>query len=267
MNPATLTTSTFTLIKQGTSTPLAASVSYASHVARRSTRAQISRQRPRYTATVKGGASGAKDIAGNALAADVSWSFTTSAGGPQPPPTGTSYLSDLTWTSMVNHCGPVEKDRSNGICGAGDGRDLALNGITFAKGLGAHADLGRQLLSWGAARASRPRSAWTTRSRLEGSLTFRVYSDTTLVFDSGAMNAASATQTIDVSVQGGQLWLVVDQAAQPDWDHADWALARVECGGGGDDTTPPTITGHDPPSTVQQGSRSTSRRPRPSRRR
>ena len=32
-----------------------------------------------YTATVKGGAVGVKDVAGNALAADVSWSFTTVA--------------------------------------------------------------------------------------------------------------------------------------------------------------------------------------------
>ena len=34
-----------------------------------------------YTATVKGGASGVKDLAGNALAADSSWSFTTGTGG------------------------------------------------------------------------------------------------------------------------------------------------------------------------------------------
>jgi hypothetical protein len=32
-----------------------------------------------YTATVKGGASGVKDLAGNALGADVSWSFTTAS--------------------------------------------------------------------------------------------------------------------------------------------------------------------------------------------
>lgn len=37
-----------------------------------------------YTATVKGGASGVKDIAGNALAADYTWTFTTAA-APAPP--------------------------------------------------------------------------------------------------------------------------------------------------------------------------------------
>src|SRR5262249_27217758 len=34
-----------------------------------------------YTARVKGGSAGVKDLAGNALAADKVWSFTTSAGG------------------------------------------------------------------------------------------------------------------------------------------------------------------------------------------
>ena len=39
---------------------------------------------------------------------------------------------------MVNHCGPVEKDRSNGLRRRRRPR-LTLNGITFPKGLGAHA--------------------------------------------------------------------------------------------------------------------------------
>ena len=41
-----------------------------------------------YTATVKGGASGIKDIAGNALASDSSWSFTTADPPPPPPDEG-----------------------------------------------------------------------------------------------------------------------------------------------------------------------------------
>ena len=36
-----------------------------------------------YTVTVKGGSGGVTDVAGNALAADVSWSFTTEASPPQ----------------------------------------------------------------------------------------------------------------------------------------------------------------------------------------
>jgi hypothetical protein len=40
---------------------------------------------------------------------------------------------------MTNGWGPVERDRSNGDNGAGDGGPLVLNGVTYAKGLGAHA--------------------------------------------------------------------------------------------------------------------------------
>ena len=41
-----------------------------------------------YTATVKGGAAGVKDSAGNPLAADKTWSFTTAAPPPPPPTEG-----------------------------------------------------------------------------------------------------------------------------------------------------------------------------------
>ena len=44
-----------------------------------------------YTATVRGGAGGVTDSSGNALAADVTWSFTTGAAGPDTtPPTVTA---------------------------------------------------------------------------------------------------------------------------------------------------------------------------------
>ena len=51
-----------------------------------------------YTATVKGGTGGAKDVAGNALAADVSWSFTTAQATNGPPsPVIDTPASTLTW--------------------------------------------------------------------------------------------------------------------------------------------------------------------------
>ena len=41
-----------------------------------------------YTATIKGGANGVTDLAGNPLAADSSWTFTTAAPPPPPPDEG-----------------------------------------------------------------------------------------------------------------------------------------------------------------------------------
>ncbi|MGH3117192.1 MAG: PQQ-dependent sugar dehydrogenase, partial [Gaiellales bacterium] len=55
------------------------------------------------------------------------------------PTSGSTYLSDLTWTTMTNGWGPAEKDKSNGEQALGDGRTLTLNTQTYAKGLGVHA--------------------------------------------------------------------------------------------------------------------------------
>ena len=131
MDSSTLTTSTFTLVKQGETAPLPAAVSYTSLTATLDPNASLEAGTT-YTATVKGGTSGAKDVAGNSLAADVSWSFTTGSGTNQPPlpvidaPTatlrwkvgdaisfsghatdpeqGSLPASSLTWTLLLQHC-------------------------------------------------------------------------------------------------------------------------------------------------------------------
>ena len=51
----------------------------------------------------------------------------------------TRYLSDMTWSSMTNGWGPVEKDKTNGDSAAGDGGPIKLRGTVYPKGLGAHA--------------------------------------------------------------------------------------------------------------------------------
>jgi hypothetical protein len=76
MDPATLTNSTVTL--KAVTTTVTATVSYdaASKKVTLKPSTSLSRQ-TKYTATVKGGTSGAKDQADNPLAADKVWSFTT----------------------------------------------------------------------------------------------------------------------------------------------------------------------------------------------
>ena len=100
MDPTTISVSTFTLIKQGTpAIPVAAVVNYdaASQTATLNPNSDLDAGGT-YTATVKGGAGGVKDVAGNALASDVSWTFTTAAGTNQPPaPVIDSPPSTTTW--------------------------------------------------------------------------------------------------------------------------------------------------------------------------
>ena len=244
MDPATLTTSTFTLVQQGQSTPLPGVVTYASQVATLNPNADLLANTT-YTATVKGGSAGAKDVAGNALAADVSWSFTTAAAGGGT----TTYISDMTFTQATNGWGPVERDRSNGESAAGDGSTITLNGTTYAKGLGVHAlsDV-RVNLPAGCTRFKASVGLDDEAGNAPGTVTFQVLAGTTQIYSSGVMTGTTATQSIDVSIAGAsELRLVVGNGGDNvSLDHADWAEARIECGSGGGDTTPPTITNQTP---------------------
>ena len=67
MNAATLTTTTVTLVPQGSTTPVAATVTYAAatNTVTLNPTANLATN-TLYTATIKGGAAGAKDVAGNA---------------------------------------------------------------------------------------------------------------------------------------------------------------------------------------------------------
>ncbi|MCA1683648.1 MAG: Ig-like domain-containing protein, partial [Actinobacteria bacterium] len=90
MQASTVTSATVTLAAPGGGA-IAASVSYnaTSRTATLDPTADLAAS-TKYTATVKGGSSGVKDTAGNALAADYVWSFTTAAADPTPPTPGTT---------------------------------------------------------------------------------------------------------------------------------------------------------------------------------
>ena len=160
---------------------------------------------------------------------------------PPPPPTGTTYLSDLNWLGTpTNGWGPVEKDQSNGEDSANDGHTLTLNGTTYAKGLGTHANseisynLGGQY------------AGFTTDIGIDdemaslGSVVFQVFLDGTERYNSGTMTGATPTKTITLDVSGkNTLKLVVsDNGDGNSQDHADWANARLTAGTI-PDTTPP----------------------------
>ena len=84
MDPATISGSTVTLARQGgPAVPAAVAYDPATKTATLTPGAGLE-PGSGYTATVKGGAGGAKDLAGNALAADATWSFTIATTA-QPP--------------------------------------------------------------------------------------------------------------------------------------------------------------------------------------
>ena len=86
MNASTIGTGTIEL-RTAANVVVASAVTYASNVATLNPAPTLAAQAV-YTVIVRGGASGVTDVAGNALAADVSWTFTT--GGDATPPTITA---------------------------------------------------------------------------------------------------------------------------------------------------------------------------------
>jgi hypothetical protein len=106
MNPNTISTNTFTLVKQGATTPVTAQVSYdaATKKATLDPNADLDPSTT-YLATLKGGATGAKDLVGNPLGADKAWSFSTGAAPvplPDQTPPETSINSGPTGTLSIS---------------------------------------------------------------------------------------------------------------------------------------------------------------------
>jgi large repetitive protein len=117
LNPASVTTITFTLAAQGSTSPIPAAVTYSGTTATLDPTTDLAAGAT-YTATVKGGPTGVTDVAGNPMTTDRTWTFTTAATTspppppPPPPPTDatTSHIADLdgsstsqgnTWTANV----------------------------------------------------------------------------------------------------------------------------------------------------------------------
>jgi Ca2+-binding RTX toxin-like protein len=124
MDPSTLTTATFALVEAGTGAPVSAAVSYdwAAKKAVLNPASDLNLGTT-YTATVKGGSEGVKDLASNPLAADKVWSFTTA----------TIAACTLTGTSSAETISGTSGD--DVIC-AGGGNDTVkgLGGNDVLKG-------------------------------------------------------------------------------------------------------------------------------------
>jgi glucose/arabinose dehydrogenase len=175
-----------------------------------------------------------RDSAGN-LAVSDDFTFTT---------TGSSapivYLSDLFWTSMTNGWGPIERDRSNGEAGTADGTIITLNGVTYQKGLGAHA--ASEVVYAIPSGCSQFFAAVGVDDEVgaQGRVQFQAWADSSLLFQSAALTGNSATVSVAVTLAGqNQLRLVVtDGADGVSHDHADWAGARFLCGAVNNPPTP-----------------------------
>jgi PKD repeat protein len=134
----------------------------------------------------------------------------------------------MAWTYASSGWGPVERDQSNGELNAGDGRPITLNGVAYPKGLGVHAQSDVRFNLEGQYASFQAEVGVDDEVGSNGSVTFQVWADNELLFDSGLMTGDTATRIVDVNVTGKQeLRLIVVSDSNMDYDHADWANARL----------------------------------------
>lgn len=143
---------------------------------------------------------------------------------------GSMALSDLPYTLAGNGWGPVELDQSNGGQAQFDGRKISVGGQTFEKGLGVHAPSTVQYDLMGRCTTFSATIGLDGEVKGKGSVVFQVYGDDRLLFDSGVLRGqAVGNMTVDV-IGVSRLRLVVTNGGDgKEYDHADWAGARLSC--------------------------------------
>jgi hypothetical protein len=151
---------------------------------------------------------------------------------PPPTPSGTAYVSDMPFLSANNGWGPVERDKSNGEAGAGDGTTLTIDGKTYAKGLGVHAPSEITVWLGRACRTFHAEVGIDDETTQRGSVAYQVLGDGKQLADTGVVRGTGSTRPVDVDVTGIRMLTlrVTDGGDGNAFDHADWADARVSCG-------------------------------------
>jgi hypothetical protein len=161
----------------------------------------------------------------------VDASIDRSCAAPEASAVSSFFLSDVNFLGTpTNGWGPVERDTSNGEQAAGDGHTMSINGATFTKGLGAHAnsniafDLGGNCTSFTA-------SVGHDDESNPGSVVFEVWLDGVRAYASPVKSQNQAAESVSVDLRCvSKLELVVTDAGDGNAaDHADWADAKVMC--------------------------------------
>jgi glucose/arabinose dehydrogenase len=177
------------------------------------------------------------DAAGNtAFSTDAT--FTTDA-------SGSTFLSDLPTTgSPVNGWGPFERDRSNGEAGAADGRTLTIGATTYPKGIGTHAASDLRFNVPAGCTAFSAQIGIDDEVGNRGTSTFEVWnSTTTRLYQSPLRTGNDGPLAVNVPLSGvTTLRLVATNGGDNNnYDHANWADAKLTCTTGGGSGGTPTF--------------------------
>lgn len=145
------------------------------------------------------------------------------------PPSADTYLSDMNWLESTNGWGPVEKDMSNGESGSGDGNTITIDGTTYEKGLGVHAESTIYYYTGGKFSKFVADVGLDDEVGSNGSVTFQVWADDNKVYDSGVIKGSSPVEHVDADITGAKIikLVVTNGGDDINYDHADWADAGI----------------------------------------
>lgn len=149
---------------------------------------------------------------------------------PPPPLTGSPYVSDLPFVTESNGWGPVERDRSVNESGGGDGNPLTIAGVVYEKGLGTHAPAEVAVYLGGRCMAFSALLGLDDEITEPGSVAFQIMGDGNELYDSGVVRPGPAVAA-EVDVSGVRMLVlrVTDGGDGKNFDHADWADAKLTC--------------------------------------
>jgi hypothetical protein len=136
-----------------------------------------------------------------------------------------TYISDLPWTSATAGWGTPQTDATV------VGNTITLRGQTYAKGIGTHAFSTITYQLNGNYSTFLADIGVDDEAKGTGSVDFQVVGDNGVVlYDSGVLTSNSPIVSINVNVTGVQTLTLIAKNGVPndiDYDHADWANARL----------------------------------------
>ncbi len=147
------------------------------------------------------------------------------------PAGGTYQVGDMSWLASSNGWGPAERNESNGEFAAGDGRPLTIQGGTYPKGIGAHADGAVHVYLGQSCPLFTAQVGVDDETGNNGSVRFQVYGDGRLLAYSDVKTGTQGSAPMKVATAGyTALELrVTDGRDGRNSDHADWGAATLTC--------------------------------------
>ena len=138
----------------------------------------------------------------------------------------TTQLSNLNWTSATAGYGSVQKNLN------ASGDPLAMKGVSYASGIGTHADSTIVYNLSGKYTTFQSDIGYDDRTvgKASDPVYFQVVADGTVIYDSGSMTNTDATRSLSLNITGVQTLTLIVKAVTPgniDFCHVDWANARL----------------------------------------